>query len=73
MKLMAKCASASSARAPLKMMNERTKDQPDDILCLTLLKDIIPASYHQGDIVLIAMNNPTDFCVCHRDVVSYRS
>jgi hypothetical protein len=73
MKLMAKCASSSSARAPLRAMHERTKDQPDDIFCLALLEDIIPASYSSGDTVLIAMNNPTDFCVCHRDVVSYRS
>ena len=70
MKLVAKFASASSARAPLNMMHERTKDQPEDVLTLNMLADIIVLTYFPGDIVIIAMNDPTNFCVGHRDVVS---
>jgi hypothetical protein len=70
MKLMAKFASASSARAPLNMMHERTKDQPEDVLTLNVLADIIQCCFLPGDTIIIAMQDPTQFCVGHRDVVS---
>jgi hypothetical protein len=73
MKLVAKFASASSARAPLKMMHERTQDQPEDVLTLNMLAAIITCHCLPGDTIIIAMQDPTQFCVGHRDLVSCSS
>ena len=67
---MAKFASASSARAPLDMMHERTQDQPEDVLTLHNLSAIIQGCSLPSDTIIIAMKDPTQFCVGHRDMVS---
>ena len=70
MTLVRKFASVSSARAPLSSMHKRCKDQPDTVFTLGVLVDVVAFCYRPGDIFIVAMNTPTQFCVGHRDVVS---
>jgi hypothetical protein len=70
MLLVGKFASASTARAPLSAMNVPTLQQADDVATLNMLPDFIVNAYHPGDIVLIAMSQPTSICIGHQDLVS---
>ncbi|EFX76373.1 hypothetical protein DAPPUDRAFT_322425 [Daphnia pulex] len=68
MLIVGKFASSSTARAPLSAMNMPTLQQADDVATLNLLPDFIVNAYRPGDIILIAMSQPTMICIGHQDL-----
>jgi hypothetical protein len=64
-----KFASAGSATSPISSMNHPTCKQEKDVYTLNMLQDSIINAYRPGHIILIAMSQPANFCVCHRDLV----
>ncbi|EFX64130.1 hypothetical protein DAPPUDRAFT_266994 [Daphnia pulex] len=62
-----KYASSSGARASLSAMSTPTNQQMKDMATLNMLPEYIVNAYCLGDVVLIAMNQPTNICIGHQD------
>lgn len=65
-----KFTSASLACSPLSAMSHPTHQQKEDVATLNMLPDFIVHAYRTGDIVLLAMSQPTSLCIGQQDLVS---
>jgi hypothetical protein len=67
-----KFASQACAMSPLYMMNTPTTKQDKDTYTLSRLLDCITAWYYPGDLIVIAMSHPSNFCTGYQDIVRLR-